>query len=164
MSEKTGSMQSNADGEGPGVLIRPMTGEDVPAAAQIDADAFGENGWSERSISAEIERDDTLVYAAVSGGILAGYAGIRMVLDEGYVGNIVVAPRFRHRGIGRALVERLIEAGREMNLSFITLEARVSNEGAIALYEKMGFRDAGVRRGFYSFPKEDARLMTLYLH
>ena len=61
------------------------------------------------------------------------------------------------------LVKALVRYAREKGLRFLTLEARASNQSAIRLYERAGFRDVGVRRGFYDFPKEDARLMTIFL-
>lgn len=145
------------------LLIHPLAEKDIPAVTVIDHEAFGENAWSEDALRSELQRDDAVMFSALVNGEVAGYIGMRTVLDEGYVDNVAVAPRFRRHGIGRALVQALILAGRERALHFITLEVRISNEAALSLYQQMGFQDAGLRKGFYSFPKEDARLMTLYL-
>lgn len=146
-----------------GLETRSFLETDIPAAAVIEQEAFEENAWGESALASELRREDSVMFSVLSGGELAGYVSMRTVLDEGYIGDIAVAPRFRRLGVGSALVEELIHVGKRRGLRFITLEARVSNDPAIALYESMGFRDAGVRRGFYSFPREDARLMTLYL-
>lgn len=143
--------------------IRPMQPEDIPHATLIEHESFGESAWSEQSLKAELERADAVLFCARAEGRIAGYAGMRTVLDEGYVNDIAVLPAFRRQGIGLALVEALVRCAREKGLRFLTLEARESNRTAIHLYEKAGFQDVGVRRGFYDFPKEDARLMTLFL-
>lgn len=146
-------------------LIRPFSADDIPAAAALEREAFGENAWSERSLADELAREDAALFSALEGeapgAALIGYAGMRTVLDEGYVGNVAVRTHWRRRGAGRALTEALIRCARSRGLQFLSLEVRVSNAAAIALYEGMGFLTVGIRRGFYSFPREDARIMTL---
>ncbi len=95
---------------------------------------------------------------------LAGYAGYRAVCGEGYLGNVAVVPALRRRGVGRTLMEALILQAERQNLAFLTLEVRRSNHAAIALYSGLGFRQAGVRPGYYTAPKEDALLLTLYFN
>lgn len=145
------------------IMVRPARSEDLVTLADLEEQAFGENAWGKEALLRELERHDAALFCALLGDQPVGYAGIRRVLDEGYVNNIAVLPEWRRQGVGTALVEALVRYGREQQLSFITLEARVSNLGAIALYQKCGFQDVGLRRGFYDFPREDARLMTLYL-
>ncbi len=145
--------------------IRPFSAEDIPAAARLEREAFGENAWSERALTDELARSDAALFAALaeaaSGGTeFIGYASMRAVLDEGYVGNVAVRAERRRRGVGRALTEALIRHARSREVRFLSLEVRVSNAPAIALYEGMGFRSMGIRRGFYAFPKEDALVMT----
>ena len=90
-----------------------------------------------------------------------GGGNFRLVLDEGYIGNVAVTPGHRRQGVGDALLAALTALGRERGLAFLTLEVRESNLPARRLYEKHGFRPAGCRRGYYSRPREDAILMTL---
>lgn len=157
-------MQSKREGqESVKVDIRPMQPEDIPFATLIEHESFGESAWSAQSLQAELERRDAVLLCARVNGEIAGYGGMRTVLDEGYVNDIAVLPAFRRRGVGLTLVKALVRYAREKGLRFLTLEARASNLSAIRLYERAGFRDVGVRRGFYDFPKEDARLMTLFL-
>ena len=82
-----------------------------------------------------------------------------MVLDEGYIDNVAVRPDCRRQGIASALLgafERFAQA----HLAFLTLEVRASNTPAIALYEAHGFVREGVRKNYYTNPREDAVIMT----
>ena len=100
-------------------------------------------------------------YAAVdveSGRVLA-YGGMLTVLDEGQITNIATHPDHRRRGLGEAVVRALIEYGEQNGINFISLEVRESNHGAIALYEKLGFVKAGIRKNFYSAPCENGIVM-----
>ncbi len=135
---------------------------DIPQAAAIEAQCFSAP-WSAAMLEAETTAPDSCMLAArrVDGRLL-GYGGFRWVLDEGYIGNIAVAPEARRQGIGRALVQQLIQAGKAVGLAFLTLEVRAGNEAAIALYAQAGFVPVGRRPGYYTAPREDAVLMTFY--
>ena len=80
-------------------------------------------------------------------------------LDEGEITNVAVDEAYRGQHIGTRLMEQLLEEGWRGGLESIVLEVRVSNAPAIHLYEKMGFENLGVRKGFYDLPKEDAYIM-----
>ena len=97
----------------------------------------------------------------VEDGKITGYAGLLMIAGEGDVTNIAVFPENRGQGTGSALTEALISEGRKRGMNAFTLEVRVSNQSAIHIYEKLGFRSEGVRKGFYEKPKEDALIMWL---
>ena len=92
------------------------------------------------------------------GGVL-GYAGLQVVLDEGYIDNIAVEEAARRHGVGDALLDVFCRFG-QAHLSFLTLEVRASNAPAIALYRKHGFQEAGRRKNYYQQPREDAIIMT----
>ena len=92
-------------------------------------------------------------------GNVLGYAGLHAVLDEGYIDNIAVHPDARRHGVASALLDVFCRFG-AVNLAFLTLEVRTSNTAAIALYKKFGFRQAGLRPGYYQKPREDALIMT----
>lgn len=96
-------------------------------------------------------------------GEAVGYVGLMYVLDEGYISNVAVSPKWRRRGIGDMLIEELICRARAKKLSFVTLEVRESNLAAQALYRKHGFTEVGKRRKYYNLPTEDAILMTRFL-
>lgn len=96
-------------------------------------------------------------------GQVLGYAGLQVVLDEGYIANIAVAPQWRRQGLAGELLEVYCRFA-QAHLAFLTLEVRASNEAAIALYVKHGFAQAGFRKNYYQDPKEDALIMTRTFH
>ena len=85
--------------------------------------------------------------------------GISKIAGEGYVTNIAVLPEHRRLGIGKKILEFVIQKSKD-ELEFISLEVRVSNHAAISLYEKLGFKNVGLRKRFYTNPTEDAIIMT----
>ena len=93
---------------------------------------------------------------ALDGEEVVGYVGSQTVLGEADMMNIAVAHSHRRQGIARLLVEELI---RQLDANMLTLEVRASNEGAIALYESLGFRQVGLRKNYYRKPKEDALIL-----
>ena len=102
----------------------------------------------------------TKFFVCVKGKKVLGYVGINCILDEGYITNIAVFPEHRSKGIGTALLKRVISLKDEMNLDFVSLEVRASNKAAISIYEKNEFKVEGLRKGFYRNPPEDAIIMT----
>jgi [ribosomal protein S18]-alanine N-acetyltransferase len=90
---------------------------------------------------------------------LAGYAGLWLMIDEAHVTTIAVRPQFRGRGLGELMLVALTEIAIDINARWLTLEVRVSNEVAQALYRKYGFKPAGVRQRYYSDNHEDALIM-----
>lgn len=142
------------------IKIRQAKLYDIPALARIERESFDEP-WSADEITKDVICDDGSVYVAVaeSGEERAGYADMRVVAGESQIYNIAVAPKLRGRGIGKALLNHMMEKCEELGLDIITLEVRCGNAAAISLYEKMGFNAVGVRKGYYSKGKEDAILM-----
>ncbi len=109
-----------------------------------------------------VKQDTTNFFAVCEDGTRepVGSIWLQAVLDEGYIGNVAVRPEFRRRGAASALLAGIDEFALRKRLRFVTLEVRASNKAAIALYEKHGYIMKGIRRGYYSNPKEDAHLMT----
>lgn len=118
--------------------------------------------WSEKAITETMQGDSVFLVAEEEGKVV-GYIGSYYCHPEGYITNVAVAPEMRRHGIGRALIKELIARGRELSLSFWTLEVRESNTGAIALYSSLGFEKVGRRPRFYRDPEEAAELMTYYI-
>lgn len=115
--------------------------------------------WSAAAIT-ESMHASTLFYSAKVNGELAGYIGMSVAADEGYITNVAVFPEMRNRGIATLLLNRVLSEARRRKLSFVSLEVRESNETAERIYEKLGFKVEGNRKDFYRFPTENAIIMT----
>jgi len=138
-------------------VIRKAEKTEAQAIAALEAHCFSlprDEGTIQRALG-----DFTV---ALCDGMLLGYGDFLAVLDEGYIGNIAVAPEMRRRGIGAALLDELLRQGREKELSFLTLEVRQSNKAAQELYLSRGFDIVGERKNVYERPRENALLMTYY--
>lgn len=135
--------------------FEPSFSEDI---AKIEAECFSAP-WSSKAILDSFE-NGTHFFMAVKDGRCIGYCGVDCVLDEGYITNVAILKDFRKMGIGDRLICRLDDLAKEKGLSFISLEVRQSNKDAIKLYLKNGYETEGVRKDFYSSPKEDAFIMT----
>lgn len=92
--------------------------------------------------------------------LIGGYVGIWFTLDEAHITAIAVMEEYRRLGIGELLLQGIIELSTKMQASLVTLEARISNFPAQALYEKYGFHKAGIRKAYYADNREDAVIMT----
>lgn len=143
------------------IKVRKMTMDDSEFVAELEKVCFP-FPWKKESIELFMNRSESRFFVAEVDGKPAGYSEMITVLDEGQVCNIAVSPEFRRMGIGMALTGKLIETGRELNLSVIMLEVRAHNEKAIGLYEKLGFEKVGVRKKFYSNPTDDGVLYNYY--
>lgn len=140
--------------------ILPLTAGHIPQAAEIERLCFSDP-WSEKMLAEHLANPCSLTLAAVDGaGRLLGYVGLLAVVDEGYITNVAVRPDCRRQGVAAALLDALEAQGKERELAFLTLEVRQSNAPARALYEKLGYLQAGLRRNYYENPREDAVIMT----
>ena len=140
--------------------IVPMDRSHISQIAALERACFSDP-WSEGLLEDALFDPQTNFIVAEDGeeGYVLGYAGLHTILDEGYIDNIAVAPDARRHGVASALLEVFCRFA-AVNLAFLTLEVRKSNAAAIALYEKHGFRQAGLRPGYYQHPQEDALIMT----
>ena len=103
-------------------------------------------------------------FAAVdTSGKVISYAGMVLAADMGDITDVATHPDFRRQGLSRAVMERLLEFAVQKQLTSVALDVRVSNVGAIALYEGLGFSIAGKRPRFYRTPPEDAYVMVKQL-
>ncbi len=119
--------------------------------------------WTAEQLAGQIRDEHHEFLAAIdTEGRVLGYVGMMYVLDEGYISNVAVSPAHRRQGIADALIARLCKICGTLGLSFVTLEVRAGNEPAIALYEKNGFQQVGLRKNYYERPREDALLMTKF--
>ena len=115
--------------------------------------------WSRSMFAGELAKPASICFGAFDGEQLVGYMIISRYVDAWHVMNVAVDPDHRRRGIATLLLDRLFEATNDGSRRGYTLEVRVSNVGAIKLYEEAGFRARGVRRGYYTDNREDALIM-----
>lgn len=116
--------------------------------------------WSRQALGEELDNPPAVFLVAEEDGTVLGYAGMHCVAGEGYIDNVAVFPQARRRGVATALLQGLEAAARAREGTFLSLEVRPSNEGAIALYQGLGFETAGRRKDFYRDPREDGLILT----
>mgnify|MGYP004648005997 FL=1 len=140
------------------MTIVPMKEAHVAPIAALEKECFGDP-WSEKSIASELNNPLSFWLVAMEEDTLVGYAGSQTCMDETDMMNIAVSPAHRNKGVGKALMEALVEALKKKGSRCLTLEVRASNEGAIALYAKLGFAQIGLRKNYYHNPREDALIL-----
>ena len=142
------------------VRIVPMNADHLDEVAELERICFS-TPWSRNMLAEELENAcSAFLVAEDDTGKVAGYAGLQVVLDEGYITNIAVRPECRRQGIAGKLLQVFLDFAEGNHLAFLTLEVRASNYDAIALYGSRGFRSAGRRKNYYEHPREDAVIMT----
>ncbi len=143
--------------------IRRMTFLDIDGVWAVESKVFN-NPWSRSAFVDEMTDNDLAHYLVLEDqGMIAGYAGMWIVVDEAHVTNIALLPDYRRQGLGEKLVRELIKTARERYAVMMTLEVRPSNTVAQSLYSKLGFLPQGIRRAYYSDNQEDALIMTCKL-
>lgn len=141
------------------VLIEDMTLDDIPAVQNVERASFPVP-WPANAFRHELAQNRNARYVvARAGEAIVGYAGLWLMVDEAHITTFAVLPEHRRQRIGERLLQRLFDIAEEMGAEWLTLEVRVSNLSAQHLYEKYGFRRAGVRRRYYSDNNEDALIM-----
>lgn len=138
---------------------RKLRVEDAAAIAEMERIVFSD-AWSEKSIIETVNQPNAVCFAAEKAGRLAGYVLAYDAAGELEIARIAVDKDVRRRKVGHHLMNRVVKACAEKNISKILLDVRQSNEAARAFYEKEGFETDGVRPGFYTDPEEDAVLMS----
>ena len=138
--------------------IRDMTFDDIDEVVVIEKENFSVP-WDENGFFSFMIRQGTVFVCAVENGHIVGYGGMVTAADEGDVTNVSVSLNKRQQGIGTAIVKRLLEKGMQMGIKKLFLEVRISNDSAIRLYEKLGFKAISTRKDYYQAPVEDATVM-----
>jgi len=144
------------------ISIIPMTAAHIEAVYEIEHHSFSDP-WPPHELSAEMKQNHTISIVALHDKNVAGYAMMRHIVDEGHICNIAVHEDYRKKGIGSAIVKGLIAAAVSRKMMGITLEVRIGNRAAMALYHKHGFIVEGYREEYYKYPTEDAALMWKYI-
>ena len=143
------------------MIITKATLADLQNIFKIEESVFA-HPWSLESLKTLLLDDKSVAFIAVDSNAICGYCGLNTILDEGYITNVAVLESYRRQGIGKLLVNALIDFAKENNLAFLTLEVRKSNIPAINLYKNNGFEEVGERKNYYTSPLENALLMTKY--
>jgi len=140
------------------VTVFPMRPEWVSASAALLVTCFP-GGVGEDAVTAGLVNEANRYFCAVKDGVVVGCAGYCAAADQADIIEVAVLPAFRRQGIARLLMEAVLSDARQRNVQSVFLEARASNVPAIALYESLSFQRCGVRKNYYSSPREDAVLM-----
>ena len=140
------------------MMIVKMNQSHVSAVAALEKICFSDP-WSENSVASELNSPLSLWLVALDGATVAGYVGSQSVLDGADIMNIAVHPDWRRQGIAKSLIGALIAELKKRGSHALLLEVRASNDPAIALYGKLGFRQVGRRKNYYRNPKEDALIL-----
>lgn len=141
------------------VIIRQATLKDVEDIYEIETLCFPDP-WSRDALTYELEENPRAFYIVADlDGQVVGYAGLWWIEDEGHITNVAVKPGYRNRRIGEGIISVMIDFTSKEGIKHHTLEVRRSNDPAISLYEKFGFRTEGVRKRYYRNNGEDALIM-----
>ncbi|MGQ9456716.1 MAG: ribosomal protein S18-alanine N-acetyltransferase [Anaerolineae bacterium] len=158
------------------VLVRPMVLDDVEEVHRIERATFS-MPWSARSFTYDLSRNPSAFYLVAQArrdlfwreapslpdlqeAPILGYGGLWMLVDEAHISTLAVRPGWRGRGLGELLLWHLLQKAVELGAQEATLEVRVSNQAAIALYQKYRFHVVGRRPKYYTDTQEDAFIMT----
>lgn len=129
----------------------------LSAVARLEELCF-HNPWSEKALG-HLLTETNFGIVALDGDEVIAYAGLVTALDEGEITNVATHPEHRRCGAARAVLELLLTEAKARGISRLTLEVRESNAPARTLYKSLGFTPCGIRKGFYSSPREDALIL-----
>ena len=142
------------------MLIREMQEKDLLMVHEMECSIFTKP-WTADDFKKSFQNHQNIYLVVEEEDQIIAYCGLWGVAGEGQINNVAVKKEIRGCGIGYAMLSVLIKKGKEDGLDAFTLEVRVSNEAAITLYHKLGFKDSGIRKNFYEEPAEDALIMWL---
>ncbi|MFH1007793.1 MAG: ribosomal protein S18-alanine N-acetyltransferase [Candidatus Latescibacterota bacterium] len=145
-------------GEHPKLQIRLMRSKDLPGVLRIERETFS-NPWPRRELTAAMEDPDCQAIVGREDGILVGYGMAWFLSEEVHIGNLAVAKPHRRKGIASTLLRHILAQAGKAHMVRVTLEVRISNEAAQALYRAHGFLEVAIRRAYYFRPTEDALVM-----
>lgn len=142
------------------ITVRKLREEDIEEISRIEAASFS-MPWSAAAFRDLLTRPYCTYLTALSDGRPVGCCGYTRLGEEASVDNVVVAPAYRGRGVGKTMLAALLREGQREGVKAFTLEVRESNLPARRLYERFGFVCEGVRPNFYEKPREDAAILWL---
>lgn len=139
-----------------------MNASDIDDVVAIEREAQG-HPWDAKVFAEELEREWARLVVLRCEGRVVAYCNYWLVHDEVHLLNIATDASVRRQGCGTLLMQHLLQVARERDSRYVTLEVRVSNAAAIAMYDRHGFAQVGVRPGYYADNREDALVMVLEL-
>lgn len=142
------------------INIYDMTLEDINSLKDrliVDFDDF----WTFDVLKSEILSNNSKYIVIKNDSEILGFAGIKIILDEADIMNIVVKKAYRNKKIGSLLLDSLVKLSKKLSIKSITLEVNEKNLVAFHLYEKFGFKKVGIRKNYYN--NENAIIMTKIL-
>ena len=140
------------------VELRRLELKDLSSIERIEQRSYP-TPWSRSMFAGELAKPSSICLGAFDAENLAGYLIISRYVDAWHVMNVAVSPEYRRRGIATLMLDHLFELTAGDGRRGYTLEVRVSNTDAIRLYERVGFKARGIRRGYYTDNREDALIM-----
>lgn len=140
------------------IQVEKLSEKNIEQVSRLEAECFS-MPWSAKSFEEILDNPNALYLVAKEEDRVIGYCGAYVILDEGDINQVAVAPEYRGKGVGRRMLAELLEQLEQAGAEAVTLEVRKSNAAAIALYEALGFAVEGVRKNFYEKPVEDALIM-----
>ena len=142
------------------MVIREMQKADVDAVTALEAACFSQP-WLRHDFEEILTNPDRFYFVAICDDKVIGGCMLTDIVGEGDISNVAVEAAYRRKGIAHALLEYLLQFGRERGITDFTLEVREQNIAARRLYEGLGFQSEGVRPNFYDRPKDNAVIMWL---
>lgn len=142
------------------IQISEMTLSDFNDIKDILTTEF-DDFWNKKILEEELKNPSSKYLVAKQGTEIVGFAGLRVIIDEAEIMNIVIKKSFRNQGIGSLILKNLINICIELNLNLITLEVNEENSNAIYLYEKFGFKKVSIRKNYYK--SKTAIIMQLFI-
>jgi [ribosomal protein S18]-alanine N-acetyltransferase len=142
------------------INTRLMEIADLDRICQLEERSFS-MPWTRKDFEEMIARGDSAYFVICDGDTVIGTAGYTFNGFEGYINNVVIDEEYRNLGLGKVLMQALLDYGKRNGINEYTLEVRVGNVSANRLYESLGFVSEGIRRNFYERPTEDAYVMWL---
>lgn len=145
-----------------GVMVeRLTTAEDLDGVIEVESASF-HNPTTREWYESELERPDVcyVFVLRTPESRVAGFCAFWRVADQIHINNLAIRPELRGRGLGRILLQRVLDEAEQLGATHATLEVRRSNGAARRLYEGAGFRTVGVRASYYTHPIEDALILA----
>jgi ribosomal-protein-alanine N-acetyltransferase len=138
--------------------IERMTLADIPEVVKIERESFSDP-WEVESFLLDLKNKNAYPLVAKIEGKVIGYTSLWIVEDEMDIANIAVAPEQRSQGMGKKLMQHILDLAKEKKCKKVSLDVRESNSSALKLYKSFGFEKKGRRKKYYQNPPEDALIL-----